>query len=174
MGQEPRLSEELTYEGRRYLIEWFDPPFVPPWTETTQAYGICFTDDGSIVLVENAPGMWQLPGGGIEAGESFEQALAREVIEEACARVLESEYIGCQRVTPLDGGSSLDGRGAGRAFYHQTRHWARVELDAWDPHHETTARTLVTPEGFRSTLWWGAAPHAAVILEHGLRIERAR
>jgi len=63
---------------------------------------------------------WSLPGGTIEPGEALEQTLVREVREAACARVVESRHIGCQRVDELDG----DG-----ASYYQTRFWARVELD---------------------------------------------
>ncbi len=44
--------------------------------------------DGRIVLVKHSylPG-WYLPGGGVEGGESFGEALAREIREEAGARL---------------------------------------------------------------------------------------
>jgi ADP-ribose pyrophosphatase YjhB (NUDIX family) len=145
--------------GRRYRIAWFDPPFRPPLEATTQALGICFTGDRRIVLVTWDGEHWSLPGGSLEPGETVEQALAREVREEACARVVRYRYIGCQRVEELD-----DGRPA----YYQTRFWARVELDAFRAEHEMTARRLVAPEEFRAALFWGAEVTAGLILERGL------
>jgi ADP-ribose pyrophosphatase YjhB (NUDIX family) len=149
--------------GDRYRISWFDPPFRPPPAETTQALGICFTADFRIVLVTWNGTDWSLPGGSLEPGETLERTLTREVAEEACARVVSSRYIGCQRVEELDGD---------RARYYQTRFWARVELRDFRPDHEMIARRLVAPDEFRTTLFWGAETTAGLILERGLAIER--
>jgi ADP-ribose pyrophosphatase YjhB (NUDIX family) len=157
-----RVPDDGAGEGDRYRIAWFDPPFRPPLEESTQALGICFTGDRRIVLVTWNGADWSLPGGSLERGETLEQALVREVREEACARVVSSRYIGCQRVEELDGD---------RLAYYQTRFWARVELDEFRPEHEMTARRLVAPEEFRATLFWGGEATAGLILERGLEIE---
>jgi ADP-ribose pyrophosphatase YjhB (NUDIX family) len=159
-----RLTDDHAGHGRRYRIAWFDPPFRPPLAESTQALGICFTGDHRIVLVTWNGTEWSLPGGRPEPGETLEEALAREVREEACARVIDCRYIGCQRVEELDGD---------RLAYYQTRFWARVELDEFLPGHEMTARRLVTPGTFRTALFWGAEIAAGLILASGLAVERA-
>ena len=158
-----RVPDDRAEQGQRYRIAWFDPPFRPPLAEATQALGICFTVGGRIVLVTWNGTDWSLPGGSLEPGETVEQALAREVAEEACARVVRSRYIGCRLVEELDGE---------RARYYQTRFWARVELRDFRPEHEMTGRRLVAPSEFRTTLFWGAETTAGLILERGLALER--
>jgi hypothetical protein len=59
----------------------------------------------------------------------------------------------------------------GPQSYYQARLWARVELDRWDPRHETFERRLVEPGEFLAALAWGNALTAAVILEEGLRVD---
>jgi hypothetical protein len=118
-----RVADDYT-GGRRYRIAWFDPPFRPPLKVTTTALGICFTGDRRIVLVTWDDVHWSLPGRSLEAGETVEQALVRDVREEACARAVRHRYVGCQRVEELD-----DDRPA----YYQARFWARVELEDFGP-----------------------------------------
>jgi 8-oxo-dGTP pyrophosphatase MutT (NUDIX family) len=164
---EARAVQETLNQGRPVTFTWFDPPFRPEPPHANQAYGICFTTAGLIVMGAYDDGgkpHWNLLGGGVEPGETLEDCLVREVMEEGCARVIESRYIGCQRVDD-------PGHPAGPQRYYQTRFWARVELLPWDPRFEIEERRLVRPEDFLQTLNWGTAPSAAIILEAGLQAE---
>jgi ADP-ribose pyrophosphatase YjhB (NUDIX family) len=158
----PLLDETVAADGHRYRVAWFDPPFRPALAETTQALGICFTPQRRIVLVTWNGRQWSLPGGSVEHGETLERTLAREVLEEACARVLACRYIGCQRVEELEGNAGA---------YYQTRFWARVELNPFTDDYEMTGRRLVEADEFLSALSWGGEATARLILERGLAIE---
>jgi 8-oxo-dGTP diphosphatase len=50
------------------------------------AYAVVRDDDDRIAVVRAARG-WHLPGGGLDAGETSEQAVEREVLEECAFRV---------------------------------------------------------------------------------------
>jgi ADP-ribose pyrophosphatase YjhB (NUDIX family) len=132
---------------------------------TTQALGICFTSDGQIVLVSSDGEHWTLPGGHPEPHETLEMALERELREEACARLVSCEYIGCQRVDDPD-------RHDGPALYYQARFWARVELYPFEAVAETIDRRLVAPENFLDNLAWGEAAAARILLALGRRREQ--
>ncbi len=153
-----RIIETNTWEGRGLTVTWEDGPVPPPRDQTTQASGVCFTDDGLIVLVGSGDGRWSLPGGHLEDGESAEDALIREVREEACAVVERCEYLGAQRV---------DDPAEDRPYF-QTRWWARVRLLPFDAQYETTERKLVTPKAFVASLGWNTVRIAQAILDAAL------
>jgi hypothetical protein len=64
------------------------PGWRPPFHEVAQSCGLCCTAVGGIVLVALRPKQWNPPGGTIEQSESREEAVVREIGEEACATVL--------------------------------------------------------------------------------------
>lgn len=158
------ILQRTDWQGRALTVTWLPPPFLPPRELATRAYGICFTDTGEIVLVSDANDSWDLPGGHPDGAETLEEALAREVWEEARAVVTACAYIGCQQV---DDPLAPDGL----TRYFQARFWARVVLRPFVREWETTARRLVSPDRFLTTLTWGHAPMARLILEAGLALE---
>jgi ADP-ribose pyrophosphatase YjhB (NUDIX family) len=134
------------------------PGWYPPESAITQSYGFGFTPDGLVVLVQTHDGFWNLPGGQLEAGETARDALVREVAEEACARVIDCRYLACQHVWDPQAPH-------GPSSHYQTRWWARLELDAWEPHHEIVRRLAIPPDRVLATLSWRSQTIAARLLE---------
>ena len=132
------VVEQHTWMGRELLATWRDASFSPPREPENQASGICFTEDGMVVLVTTDGQTWMLPGGHTEPGESAEDTLVREVNEEACATVTDLNYLGSQEVRDL--ADSI-----GSTVHYQALFWARVRLSKFEPKHETTARKLASP-----------------------------
>ncbi len=159
------VSEALMYEGRTLTISWRDNQTLPPRELITQASGICFTDEGEIVLVASKDGHWSLPGGHLEPGEDAQQALVREVWEEACAVVESMAYLGAQQVDD-------PGEPGGLTRYYQTRFWARVRLEPFRPQFETYQRITITPTAFLHTLQWSTTRVAQAMLEAALAQEQ--
>jgi 8-oxo-dGTP pyrophosphatase MutT (NUDIX family) len=121
--------------------------WMPPRHLITQALGLCFTSQGLVVMVSWDGDEWTIPGGTVEEGETVEQALVREIAEEACARVRRCRYLAAQHVAdPLNP--------LGVPSYYQTRWWARVELDPWRPRHEMVDRRVLPPAQALELLSW--------------------
>jgi ADP-ribose pyrophosphatase YjhB (NUDIX family) len=155
-------TEEVSRPGRFTLMA---TGWMPPTHLVTQALGFCFTAHGLVVLVTWDGRQWSFPGGTVEDGESVEQALVREVAEEACARVVRCQYLASQHVAdPLNPD--------GRPSYYQTRWWARVDLDPWQPQDEMIGRRLVAPDQVLDTLSWQRKEIAHRLLQLALDVDR--
>ncbi|MCE5214561.1 MAG: NUDIX domain-containing protein [Methanobacterium sp.] len=69
---------------------------------------LIFDDDGKILILKRStesktnPGKWELPGGKVDQGESFDKALVREVYEETGLNITLENVIGAsQQNLPL-------------------------------------------------------------------------
>jgi ADP-ribose pyrophosphatase YjhB (NUDIX family) len=154
------LTHQWTDRGITYTFTWLDNADVQPDNVKT----VAFAPDGKILLVTDAvwsPLCW-LPGGGVESGETPEEALARELIEEANATLHHLVKIGAQRID----------ESTGKTWY-ETFYWSQVTLaDEFVPLTEVTERYLVAPDEFLEILFWGKLdPKAAILLARALAIE---
>ncbi len=62
-------------------------------------HAYCFYNNKLIVVYDPTPDRWGPPGGGVEKGESIEEAVVREVLEESNMRVIKQQIIGFQTIT---------------------------------------------------------------------------
>ena len=160
---------ELVYawhhDGRITTVSWVVecPDSVP-----ARVSALAFTCDGRILLVgdDAQEDYWWLPGGGVEEGESAEQALVRELDEEAGAVANDLELLGYRRVDdPVDGRSYI------------ATYWCRVTLPAsFVPRRgeQVTKNLLVGPDQFLDYLYWADDPSASHLLQLAAEIDRRR
>ena len=132
--------------GGDWIVAWHPPSSGAPVGTPHGAAGICLTQDSGLVLISNDGERWGLPGGRPEGQESWEQTLLREMLEEACATVVEARLLGFSR------GKCVAGHEKGLTLVRSM--WrAQVELGSWEPHFEIAHRRVVPAEGWSDHLW---------------------
>lgn len=141
------ITDENIWEGRRLIVTWRDSSFHPPRELFTQASGICYTDDGLIVLVTIDGENWMISGGHPNTDEPLEDTLKREVKEEACATVTDLVYLGAAEVDD-------PGNPQGLIKNYSARFWAHVHLDEFKREYETITRKMVKPSEINLSLKW--------------------
>jgi ADP-ribose pyrophosphatase YjhB (NUDIX family) len=104
------MSESEKKVGRHAYCSWCGAAFAPElaWPRTCAACGntsyvnplpvavaLVPVDDGVLVVrrgIEPKKGQWALPGGFIEVGETWQEACARELMEEAQIEVTPEDF----------------------------------------------------------------------------------
>jgi ADP-ribose pyrophosphatase YjhB (NUDIX family) len=120
------------------------------------AEGVCVTPAGEVVLISPDGKVWDLPAGRPEMGESWEDTLRREMLEEACATVLEATLLGFTR------GACVQGPETGRVLVRSV--WrAEVELAPWQPRFEIPHRRVVATADVMGELVLGNHAFAPII-----------
>jgi len=108
-------------------------------------HAFCFYGD-KMVLVHHSKSNWMPPGGGIELGESYEEAVVREVREETNMKVIHQELIGFQDIYEPD------------RIVRQTRSFCTVEPTGdfiSDPDGEVSEIKLIDPKDYKKYFGWG-------------------
>lgn len=109
-------------------------------------HAFCFCDDKLVIVYSAAKGYWAPPGGGIESGETFEEAVIREVKEETNMKVLDQKFIGYQDIYAPD------------RIVRQTRSVCIVEPYGpfvSDPDGDVTDIKLIDPKDYKQYFDWG-------------------
>ena len=103
---QPDLRTSFNYDSQNIVADWYtvtDKSQIPdlPWQ---QVYAIGNLD-GQVPLITGltCEKEFNLPGGHTEPGETIEQTIAREMIEECNMRVIEWQPLGYQHLTEPDG-----------------------------------------------------------------------
>lgn len=111
----------------------------------TGVHAFCFCGDKLVVVYHQDKKYWTPPGGGIEKGETYEQAVVREVKEETNMKVSHQELIGYQDIYE-----------PGRTI-RQTRSYCIVEPYGdfvSDPDGDISEIKLIDPKDYKQYFDW--------------------
>src|SRR5262245_43415354 len=139
--------EELAVaaNGGDWTMAWHPPGDAPPG-RPHGASAFCVTADDEVVLISTDGSRWGWPGGRPEPGESWEDTLRREMLEEACAAVTDARLLGFVRSRCLAGHEK--GLVLVRSIWR-----AQVRLLAWQPEYEIPFRRVVPAGDLATHLW---------------------
>ena len=152
------LQDQTEYAGRRFQVTWESRHILPPRHQITQVSAVCFTADDKILMISKDGTRWNIPGGHPEDGESLEDALRREVWEEACCKIAKPTLLGWQRVQDLQDGS----------IHYQMRYCCQAQIMPFNPQHEVNYRKFVNSDNFLKTLEYGYSSIAKALLKLSL------
>ena len=158
------ISDQLELAGKIYPLEYEDCDDFShlPREMCSQVRAVCFCD-GKLLIGYGGKmkPSWQLIGGTMEAGETIEQALVREVQEESNYRVLAWKPIGHQKCEDRYGKET-----------YQLRVWCHVEPIGpfvSDPGGSVTEIKLINSGEYGQYVVWGKIGDHLV--ERALEIE---
>jgi len=97
-----KMKEEVNWHGQRYEMEWFDEFDNSLLENLQQVYGVLFTEEGKICIV-NPKRSWRLPGGSPEKEDNnWKDTVVRETREEADLMIDKDtlKILGIIKITP--------------------------------------------------------------------------
>jgi 8-oxo-dGTP diphosphatase len=150
----------LRADGTEWTIEpTYCSEIDPAKTPVTAVIGISLSN-GNILAVENLRG-WDVPGGHIEDGESLEDALQRELMEECGAQLISAKPF-AYLATDVDTTSPA----------YMLVYTVTVELlESYTPHHDVAARAELSPDEFLRAYGGGSKELMIDLINHLLEAE---
>ena len=99
-NQYPSLFAPVTWADGPVRVQ-FEVGAPPPANLISNVNAVPWTSEGQWVVIQLNDGAWEIPGGTVEAGETPRDALVREVLEEAGARIESMQYVGAWKMHSL-------------------------------------------------------------------------
>jgi 8-oxo-dGTP pyrophosphatase MutT (NUDIX family) len=163
------MTTESTYTSKRTGLKWnikyqeldsFDSIRNLP---IGAAGAFCFCGDKFVVVYAgDNRNVWEIPGGGIEEGETFEECIIREIHEESNMKVLELFPLGYETQHCVTTNET----------YYILRYAARVEPYGpfvSDPANgEITEIKLIDPKEYKQYFDWGK--RSDVLMEKAMKV----
>jgi hypothetical protein len=160
----PDLLDSFVHEGEEVKVEWFDVRHVQdlpeiPWK---QVYIVGDLDGKTpIIFYENHEDVG-LPGGKTEPGETVDETIRREVIEETNCEVISWVPLGYQRLSQ-----------SGKPVINQLRLYGELKKRGefeFDPGGGVVGYRLIELDSLNDTLQWGMTGQR--IQEMAIQIKR--
>lgn len=149
------VTDIIQWGDHTNQLTWLPGRTKPTDFPYTQSYGIVFNEKGEILIIREK-GHWKIPGGKPEPGETAEEALSRELVEEADVKVKDIELLGAQKVEFTD--SHNPNYDQGDVFY-QLRYVCLLDtLYPQTPDPDTGKiyeRIFVSPKDVDEYVKWG-------------------
>ena len=149
-------TSTFEWKGVAVTNTWIKASEIEKYSPVTQVYGIIFNDKNKILICrESSDGKWIIPGGHPEEGESFEETLKREVLEEVDVEVADIKPLGVFKVEFSDKPNK---------FIYQSRFVAKLKNlhpQTPDPANDNTwERRFVSAEDINEYVKWGETGEA--------------
>lgn len=154
------FTEKSTWKDKVYINELYLSTDTDSLDPVTQVQAVCLTEDDQVVLYEHVDGWFGLPGGKVELGEDYQQALIREIDEETRSTVLECGVFAYQKSWDVAVPEKLS---------YNLRYWAIVRPEDKplnDPAGKAVRRILVNKEEAIEKLNWGEK--GKILIENAL------
>ncbi len=149
-------TSTFKWKGAVVTNTWIKTSEIGKYSPITQVYGIIFNDENEILVCrESSDSKWIIPGGHPEEGESFEETLKREVLEEVDVEISDIKPLGVFKVEFSDDPEKI---------IYQSRFISRLKHlhpQTPDPANNSTwERKFVSAEKVTEYVQWGEVGEA--------------